>query len=181
MPHQFSGQQLTGAQGPGDQDFLNFLEQLDQRLGRERVLPEQIPLGSQLDIQNPVSKLGGAGLGAGGGSSNFFDSIKSTAQSPAGSAIIQGNIASTDFGNSASVAQGIGGTIGGVAGTAVGGPVGGAIGSVAGQAIGGFVGGDDEEEERKKEQKKRETEESLRNAALFFARSNARKGIPSFF
>lgn len=202
--NQFNPQQLGLGGQRTDDEFLRFLDQLDQRLGRERILPgpelgaqlqggggpdfatgaqsftptqlpDEIPLGSKLGLQGSEALSGRGGLGA------FFSGIKDTASSPLGNAILLGNLSSTDFSDRGSVTQSVGSTIGGLAGASVGGPVGGAIGSVGGSLLGGLFGGDDDEEERKKEEKKQQTRQSLQNAALFFARSNARKGIPSFF
>ena len=212
--NQFNPQQLTTGGQRTDEEFLRFLDQLDQRLGRERILPgpelgaqlqgpsgpdlapsgpslaptplpDQIPLGSELGIQDPLGALGGAAEGAGGG---FLSSLKGSATSPLGVATIVGNLASTDFENPASIGQSVGGTAGGLIGNALFPGVGGFIGNAAGQFLGGEVGGlfgdspeEEAEEDEKKRRKRTQTQDSLRNAAIFFAQSNARRGIPQFF
>lgn len=214
--NQFNPQPLTTGGQRTDEEFLRFLDQLDQRLRRERILPgpelgaqlqarggsdfgggapsiaprsfpDEIPLGSQLDIQDPLGALGGAGAGAGGG---FLSKLKGSATSPLGVATIVGNLASTDFEDPSSIGQGVGGTIGSLAGQAlipipiVGGLIGGTAGQFIGAELGGLFGESKEEEaeeDEKKRRKRAQTQDSLRNAAIFFAQSNARRGIPQFF
>ncbi len=223
--NQFNPRQLTTGGQRTDEEFLRFLDELDRRLGRERILPgpelgaqlqggrggdfgrgdfgrgpdfggeapsiaprsfpDEIPLGSQLDIQDPLGALGGAAQGAGGG---FLSKLKGSATSPLGVATIVGNLASTDFEDPASIGQSVGGTAGGLIGNALFPGVGGFIGNAAGQFLGGEVGGlfgdspeEEAEEDEKKRRKRTQTQDSLRNAAIFFAQSNARRGIPQFF
>lgn len=197
-----------------DDEFLRFLDELDQRLGRERVLPgpelgaqlqtkgpdfgagpspssisptqlpSDISLGSELQIQDPLGVLGDAGKGG------FGASLKASASSPLFAATAIGNLAATDFEDPSSIGQGIGGTLGGLAGAAliplplVGPLIGGAAGQFIGAELGGLFGkskAEEDEEDAEEERKRAQTQDSLRNAAVFFARSNARRGIPSFF
>ncbi len=210
LPTNIFAQQPSLGAPQMDGEFLGFLDQLNQRLNREAILPgfqlqtsgpdfgpgappsaisptqlpSEIPLGSELQIQDPVGVLGDTAKGG------FGASLKASASSPLFAATALANLASTDFEDPASIGQGVGGTLGGLVGSALI-PipfVGGAIGSTAGQFLGAEVGGlfgkskaEEDEEEAEEERKRAQTQDSLRNAAIFFQRSNARRGIPQFF